>query len=391
MKAVFEITSGEYSGRRFTLRTPERLSVGRTSLADYAIPSDAQMSSIHFEVEIQDQAAILRDRGSRNGTFVNAQQLPNCQLNDGDEIRAGNTTFRVQIDAKPSQEVSQPPTVVDSEFAASFEPQRSSVAPLVATSPRSIDTANPPSNSFVAPAAKSSLQTSDAVIDSSFPFAAAFSDESPKVIATALEAAAWTRQPWLLDYCRQQCGHGLSAERLTLYEMFAVLAEPIDLPTVHTIATATELGALRMRIVGKLGHPALLPLLIAHFVDGDPRAAVEAGKAFERITGCNVDADEPITLPPEDGSEPDEFEVEFLDQEKLPDANLAEQFLREHGDRLKSSPRWSRGVDVAGPITREVFMSLDLAARWDAALRGVYRNELSLGPAQLLKFRSGAC
>ncbi len=359
MKAVIEITSGEFSGRRLSLRPPERLSIGRTSLADYAIPSDGQLSSVHFEIELIEQVAILRDRGSRNGTLVNNQQIADCQLKSGDEIRAGNTTFRVEIEGRLPQSPAENAANPKADSGRHVVPPGSPAQPL---------------------------STSASGIESSYPFVAALGDDEPAVTAAALEAAAWTRQTWLLEYCRRQAAQP-SPERILCHAMFAVLAEPSDLASLYATVSTTSLGARRMQIVGKFGHPGLLPFLIEHFENDDQRTAVEAGKAFEKITGCSIESDVRVALPPEDGSEPDAFETEFLDEEKLPDAKLARQFLSEHASRFQSSTRWSRGVDVSGPLTRELFMGLDLEARWEAALRGVYRNELSLGPAQLLKQR----
>jgi len=359
VKAVIEITSGEFSGRRLSVRPPERLSIGRTSLADYAIPSDGQLSSVHFEIELLEHTAIVRDRGSRNGTFVNNQQLADCQLKSGDEIRAGNTTFRIEIEGRLPQPAADQAAISQAD-----------------------------SNAHVAqpnmPAQSCSISASG--IESPDPFATALVDDEPAVTAAALEAAAWMRQTWLLDYCRQQAEQP-SPERILCHALFAVLAEPSDLASLYATVSTTSLGARRMQIVSKLGHPELLPFLIEHFENDDQRTAVEAGKAFEKITGCSVESDVRVALPPADGSQPDAFETEFLDEEKLPDVKLARQFLSEHGARFQSSTRWSRGVDVSGPLTRELFMGLDLEARWEAALRGVYRNELSLGPVQLLKQR----
>lgn len=359
MKAVIEITSGEFSGRRFSLRPSERLSIGRTSLSDYAIPSDGQLSSVHFEIELLEHTAILRDRGSRNGTFVNSQQRVDYQLKSGDEIRAGNTTFRVEIEGQLPQPVAENAPI-----------------PNVDSGRHAIQQGTP----------AQSFSTATSEIESPYPFAAALRDAEPAVAAATLEAAAWMRQPWLLDHCRQQAEQP-SPERILCHAMFAVLAEPSDLASLYATVSATSLGARRMQIVGKFGHPQLFPFLIEHFEHDDQRTAVEAGKAFEKITGCSIESDVRVALPSEDGSETDAFETEFLDEEKLPDTKLARQFLSEHGARFQSSTRWSRGVDVQGPLTRELFMGLDLEARWEAALRGVYRNELSLGPVQLLRQR----
>ncbi|MEZ6138545.1 MAG: FHA domain-containing protein [Pirellulaceae bacterium] len=395
MKAVIEITGGEFKGRKLALQAPVRMTIGRTAMADYVVPHDLQMSGVHFELELEPGGAVLRDRGSTNGTFVNENRMAYSPLQDGDQIRAGTTVFLLRFEEPPIEKLT-PATKTGTVESSSWNPHKAASA-MKASQPRPArgDEPSPqavgeqPTAYQYSPPQESEEERTGkprGVIVSTRPFQAGFDDESPAVVAAAVNAAVWTRQPWLLDYCREQCRE-VRVERIVFYDMLATLGEPHDVQLIHMLALAESLGWQRMRLVGKYGHPGLLPLLLQHFGHADQRTAVEAGKAFARIVGGDFESEQRVTLPPADGSEPDEFEAEFLDEEKLPDAARAKHYLKQHSETLNKSPRWSRGIDLGKPISRELFMELDLESRWEAAVRGVYRGELKLSPAHLLKLR----
>ena len=69
---------------------PEEGSVvmGRSKSCDLTIPSP-DASRRHAEIELVDQAYLLRDLGSTNGTFVNGAQIQEKQLETGDRIDIG--------------------------------------------------------------------------------------------------------------------------------------------------------------------------------------------------------------------------------------------------------------------------------------------------------------
>ena len=48
--------------------------------------------------------------GSHNGTYVNGEQILAADLKDGDQIRAGHTILRVNVE-RPSLRRRHPPTV----------------------------------------------------------------------------------------------------------------------------------------------------------------------------------------------------------------------------------------------------------------------------------------
>jgi FHA domain/Bacterial regulatory proteins, luxR family len=73
--------------------TVERMTVGRRSSNDVALPWDTEVSRLHAELERIDEDWTLADDGlSRNGSFVNGTRLRGRRrLKDGDTLRFGGT------------------------------------------------------------------------------------------------------------------------------------------------------------------------------------------------------------------------------------------------------------------------------------------------------------
>jgi predicted component of type VI protein secretion system len=84
-------------GRQRIVELPssaERMTVGRRSSNDVALPWDTEVSRVHAELERIGEDWTLADDGlSRNGSFVNGARLSGRRrLKDGDTLRFGGTT-----------------------------------------------------------------------------------------------------------------------------------------------------------------------------------------------------------------------------------------------------------------------------------------------------------
>jgi pSer/pThr/pTyr-binding forkhead associated (FHA) protein len=75
----------------------QQLSVGRTDVSDLVVADDPEMSGRHFHLAIDDDQCVITDQNSRNHTWLNGQEISRSEINDGDQIRAGRTTFTVHI------------------------------------------------------------------------------------------------------------------------------------------------------------------------------------------------------------------------------------------------------------------------------------------------------
>ena len=103
MRVLLEISSGPDAGRQIHLEVGRELRIGRTESADFSVPGDGQISSVHFSLEFDDVACRIQDLNSSNGTFVNGQRITaTTELNDGAEILAGQTQFVVHVEIAPA-------------------------------------------------------------------------------------------------------------------------------------------------------------------------------------------------------------------------------------------------------------------------------------------------
>jgi pSer/pThr/pTyr-binding forkhead associated (FHA) protein len=76
------------------------MTVGRASDAELCL-SDPYVSHYHCKIEQIDETLVVRDLGSRNGTFVNGLQVTESPLMPGDKLTVGQTKFRAQYKRRP--------------------------------------------------------------------------------------------------------------------------------------------------------------------------------------------------------------------------------------------------------------------------------------------------
>lgn len=114
-KVTLTITTGPRTGTTFVFERHDTLLLGRKSDCQVCLPDDARISRHHFLLEVNPPEICLRDLGSLHGTYINGQKhggrvkeaIPDentihapgqITLRDGDEIKAGQTTFKVRIE-----------------------------------------------------------------------------------------------------------------------------------------------------------------------------------------------------------------------------------------------------------------------------------------------------
>ncbi|UCC71422.1 MAG: hypothetical protein JSV86_13630 [Gemmatimonadota bacterium] len=216
-------------------------------------------------------------------------------------------------------------------------------------------------------------------------YAAAVRDEGRSVRRAALEAGAWCGEPGILAVGRK-LAESPAVDDLDPLWLLAVLGGPDDLGRMTAIARARELGPARFRLVGAYGHPALMDDLLEVLTDPDPATAYVAAVAFSKITGYDIESDSRATLLPEDGTEPDEFDAEFLDEVMLPDPERAHAHWDSVKGGLGGAQRICRGFDLRGGLDRDQFASLDMESRWEVCLRARYCGAWNGSPLSLEVF-----
>jgi uncharacterized protein (TIGR02270 family) len=202
---------------------------------------------------------------------------------------------------------------------------------------------------------------------------AAMNDKDPTVRYQAMLTAAWTRQPWMLEYCRKLSNEP-SPDNWDAILLMAILGKPSDLDRILAVGKTVELGPQRFKALGACGHPKVMEILLQAMQSEDPLTAVAASEAFTKITGTHIESDKVVQVPPENGSEPDEFEQEFLDEVTLPNPAFARNHWQEVQGKFSSGTRWCCGFNLTQPASKEVLDQLDMESRWQACLRGMFEG-----------------
>lgn len=112
MNAEFSVISGPNAGQRCVIGKDKFL-IGREVDCDFR-PNSELVSRHHCVLRQDDFTLRVRDMGSRNGTFVNGNQIHGeVVLADGDTIFVGDTTLKIVIQSQLSPASS---SAMDSEI-----------------------------------------------------------------------------------------------------------------------------------------------------------------------------------------------------------------------------------------------------------------------------------
>ena len=117
-RLLLEIVEGPGAGRQLPLERP--VVVGRDAAADVVL-DDERVSRQHARITPQAGGAVVEDLDSRNGTFVNREEIhsPVTAL-PGDDVLLGTTVLELRTDA----ELATRPSVVRPVPPALAAPQR---------------------------------------------------------------------------------------------------------------------------------------------------------------------------------------------------------------------------------------------------------------------------
>ncbi len=96
------VNAGPLSGNTLIVPVGEIRTVGRTS-SSYFVTDDNYMTGVHFEVQNFGDYAEIRDKNSRNKTWLNSVSIAEANLKSGDLIRAGKTEFLVRLEDLPKE------------------------------------------------------------------------------------------------------------------------------------------------------------------------------------------------------------------------------------------------------------------------------------------------
>jgi hypothetical protein len=97
-RVTLTVAEGPHRGAAFTFAEHDTFLVGRSPEAHFSLPDDPYFSRMHFLLEVNPPLCRLLDLHSRNGTEVNRRKVQAADLQDGDEIKGGQTVLRVAIE-----------------------------------------------------------------------------------------------------------------------------------------------------------------------------------------------------------------------------------------------------------------------------------------------------
>ncbi len=104
---------GSLKGKRFTLLGGQPITFGRSDENDVVLRSES-VSRLHAELrQDEEDAFVLEDRGSSNGTWVNGRRVTVHHLQAGDQIAMGEEVFRFETSGTEGA-APEPPTVLAS-------------------------------------------------------------------------------------------------------------------------------------------------------------------------------------------------------------------------------------------------------------------------------------
>ena len=122
VKVTLTFLNGSLKGGKRELTGPSRCIIGRSNDCDLQLPSGLEFMEVsrhHCVLDLDPSAIQVRDLGSRNGTYINGENIgqrprgdfPGASeesawhtLKEGDELRIGSTTMRVEVSAQPVRE-----------------------------------------------------------------------------------------------------------------------------------------------------------------------------------------------------------------------------------------------------------------------------------------------
>lgn len=147
-KITLTVIQGKLKGRQFIFDSRNTCILGRNADCNPQLPNDEDhrtISRYHCLLDINPPAIRVRDFGSKNGTYVNEKkigqrqadqtpeeganvQFPEYDLQDGDEIKLGDTVFKVTIEF--DRQKINIPNFIPSTIYVNNEPTQPPTQPL---------------------------------------------------------------------------------------------------------------------------------------------------------------------------------------------------------------------------------------------------------------------
>jgi len=97
------IKKGPKKGAEYTIST-SRTVIGRGTGSDIIV-DDPAVSRMHAAIEFSESRFVLRDLGSKNGTFLDGKSINETGLAHGDTFQLGSTIIEFVLTDRPGESV----------------------------------------------------------------------------------------------------------------------------------------------------------------------------------------------------------------------------------------------------------------------------------------------
>jgi HD-GYP domain-containing protein (c-di-GMP phosphodiesterase class II) len=94
MRFEFVVRSGKEMGRTIAVSSGQSITLGRLKGCDVVVDDEAA-SRRHCTITAREDAVVVADLQSANGTFVNEKRISTVEINRGDKIRIGSTVIEM--------------------------------------------------------------------------------------------------------------------------------------------------------------------------------------------------------------------------------------------------------------------------------------------------------
>lgn len=107
MRFEFIVRSGKEMGRTIAVASGQSITLGRLKGCDVVVDDEAA-SRRHCTITAREDAVVVADLQSANGTFVNEKRINTVELGKGDKIRIGSTVIELADSMASASAVRQP-------------------------------------------------------------------------------------------------------------------------------------------------------------------------------------------------------------------------------------------------------------------------------------------
>lgn len=106
MGVRISVTAGNAVGRVFELTGPKTMTLGRGVEVDVTL-DDTALSRKHASLTFDGTRLVVRDLGSKHGTYVNGERASEAELRSGDRFQVGSHVMEVQFAMPQSIDLAQ--------------------------------------------------------------------------------------------------------------------------------------------------------------------------------------------------------------------------------------------------------------------------------------------